>query len=151
MKRTSSIILVWLVSSLFVLPSAEPKGDGVGLWMEGTVSNVQLVDAKLRFLLNGKFLLKQYRGTAYSVVEVAGRHGVPVTIRQADPFFAMTSDWKGGAIRKQGALFAILESAAERKLLVKFELTEARLSFERDGAFSVMDGAVVRATDADLR
>ena len=151
MKRASSLILLGIVISLLSTPKAESKGDGVGLWIEGRVSNLQIDGDRLRFRLTGKFVFDQYRDSARSVVEVDGRRGIPITIRQADPFFAMTSDWHGGAIQERGALRRILESAAKAGNVVKFELTEGQLKFERGGAFSVTDGAVVRATDANLR
>jgi hypothetical protein len=132
-------------------PRAEAKGNGVGLWMEGTVSNVQPDGHRVRFLLTGIFRFEQYRGTSRSVVEVDGRRGMLVTIRQADPFFAMTTDWRGGAIRDGGALFRILESATKGRGVVKFELSDAQLAFGPGGTLTVVDGAVRRATDASLR
>jgi len=102
-------------------------------------------------VLTGRFWLEQYRGNVRSVVEVDGRRGIPVTVVQAEPFFAMTTNWGGGAIRAHGALLPILETAAERKRTVKLELLDAKLVFGREGYFEVTEGAVIRATDADLR
>jgi hypothetical protein len=63
----------------------------------------------------------------------------------------MSSDWRAGSIRLIGALLAILETAGRHHRPVRFELTEAKLVFGRDGGFAVADAAVLRATDADLR
>jgi hypothetical protein len=151
MRRSSWLIILGIVVLFLGALTAEAKGNGVGLWMEGTVSHVQADGDRLHFLLTGSFRFEQYRGTARSVVEVDGRRGLLVTVRQADPFFAMTSDWRGGAIRQHGALLRILESATKGRGVVKFELTEAQLKFGTGGAFTVIDGAVIRATDANLR
>ena len=148
-RTTSAVIVVAFVTSLLA-SSAHAKGDGVGLWMEGTVSNVHGDGQKVHLLLTGRFWFEQYRGAIRSLVEVDGRRGLPATVVQAQPFFAMSTDWGAGAIRQKGALLAILEAAAQRKRPVRFELVDARLVFGRDGSFAVADGTVIRATDGDL-
>lgn len=147
MHKTIPIVLV----ALLMLPVLiHAKGDGVGLWMEGTVSNVDVEGQDIHLMLSGRFWLEQYRGNSRSSVEVDGRRGLAVTVTQAAPFFATTSDWRGGAIRDPGALLAILRVAAQQRRLVRFELVDAQLSFGRDGSFTVSRAAVVRATDHDL-
>ena len=148
MPKTIPVVLV----ALLMLPVLlHAKGEGVGLWMEGTVSSVDVEGQGIHLTLSGRFWLEQYRGNRRSRVEVDGRRGLAVTVTQATPFFAMTSDWRGGAIRDPGALVAILRSAAQQGRLVRFELVDAQLSFGRDGGFTVVRAAVVRATDHDLR
>jgi hypothetical protein len=127
------------------------KGDGVGLWMEGTVSNVNADGEDIHLTLSGRFWFEQYRGNSRSSVEVDGRRGLPLTVTQAAPFFAMTTSWRGGAIRDPGTLLAVLRVAAQRGQLVRFELADAQVSFGRDSTFSVVRASVVRATDHDLR
>ncbi|HEY3053659.1 MAG TPA: hypothetical protein VGK04_09765 [Thermoanaerobaculia bacterium] len=150
-RLAAAVKTVAVIVLLLSARTAQPKGNGVSLWMEGRVSNVEADGDRIHFLLTGSFRLEQYRGKARSVVEVDGRRGMRVTIRQADPFFAMTSDWKGGAIRENGALLHILDAAATRKRIVKFELSEAQLVFSAGGVLTVSDGAVRRAIDANLR
>jgi hypothetical protein len=144
-------ILIASVICFLGAVSAQSKGEGVGLWMEGTISDLHVTGDQMKFVLTGSFRFDQYRGTTRSVVEVDGRRGIPVTIRQGKPFFAMTTDWRGGAIRENGALLTILQTAARSHRVVKLELTEARLAFGPDRTFIVTDGAVIRATDHDLR
>jgi len=119
--------------------------------MEGTVSNLEIQGEKLRFVLTGRFSFKQWRGRTESSVDVDGSRGIPVTVVQAKPFYAMTEDGRGAAIREKGALAAILQAAAGHKRVVRFQLVDARLVFGREGRFTVAQAGVIRATDADLR
>ena len=146
-----------IVQALFVAISLFPisalaKGDGVGLWMEGTGSNVRAEGEGIHLRLVGRFWFEQYRGrTERSVVEVDGGRGLSATVSQGQPFFAMSRDWHAGAIREKGRLFSILEVAAQRGRVVRFELADARVAFGRDGSFAVLEGGIVRVTDEDLR
>jgi hypothetical protein len=151
MRRLTSIAL--LLASLLLASAAQAKGDGVALRMEGTVSNLEIQGEKLRFLLTGNFSFKQWRGRdqTESSVDVDGSRGIAVTVVQSKPFYAMTEDGHGAAIREEGALASILRAAAEHKRLVKFQLIDAKLTFGRGGSFEVTQAAVIRATDADLR
>jgi hypothetical protein len=150
MRRATAVIVAVLVTSCLAV-LAHAKGDGVGLWMEGTVSKVRSDGQRIHLMVTGRFWFEQYRGTARSVVEVDGSRGVSAAVVQGQPFFAMSSDWRAGSIRLIGALLAILETAGRHHRPVRFELTEAKLVFGRDGGFAVADAAVLRATDADLR
>jgi len=103
------------------------KGEGVGLWMEGQVSDVRAEGQNIRLVLIGHFWLDQHRGTQASVVEVrdlrtGGPATIPAVLTQGRPFFAMTENWGAGAIRKSGALLAILQAAAGTGKSVKLEL-----------------------------
>jgi len=145
------ITLAMLVCSVLLPVSVLAKGEGVALWMEGRVADVQAEGPTIHLLLTGRFWFEQHRGATRSIVEVDGQRGLPVTVTQAQPFFAMTTDWRGGAIRDQGALLVILRAAAQRQSSVKFELLDAQLAFGRDNSFTVVSGGVVRATDHELR
>jgi hypothetical protein len=131
------------------------KGDGIGLWMEGQVTEVRVEGRSIRLTLTGRFWFEQYRGQQASVVEVEDLNGgataMPATITQGKPFFAMTEGWQGGAIRQPGALLRILQGASGSGRTVRFELINARLKFGAQGRFAVESAEVIRATDHDLR
>ena len=144
-----------LVSAVLLAAALLPagvvaKGEGVGLWMEGQVSEVRAEGQNIRLVVTGRFWFEQHRGTDPSIVELKTA-AIPALLVQGRPFYAMTADWHGGAIRKSGALLDILQAAALTGRNVKFELADARLNLGRGGALAV-DGAFVRrATDHALR
>lgn len=143
--------LLALVAAAVLCPgSASAKGEGIGVWMEGKVSEVRAEGSSIRLALNGRLWLQQYRGTEPAEVE-ARDTTIPATLKQADPFFAMVENWHGGAIRKRGALLEILQAAAASGKPVKFELVNARLKFGPQGRIAVEAAEVVRATDHALR
>ncbi len=124
----------------------------VGFGMEGTVTNVALVDGRIQFHLNGRFWFTQYppETPKQVVIEVHHKGGFPATV-SPDSFVAMTSDWRGGSVQNdKGRLLKILETAAERGTVVKFSLTQPKMDFGADG-FALLDAKVWRITDADLR
>jgi hypothetical protein len=140
-----------------LLPSVvHAKGEGIGLWMEGQVSEVRAEGRDIHLVLTGRFWIDQYRGQQPAVVEVrdlrtGGAATIPALLTQGRPFFAMTESWGGGAIRKSGALLEILQAAARTGKVVKFELADSRLSFGRGGTLAVERAIVRRATDHALR
>jgi len=141
-----------------LLPAgAFAKGEGVGLWMEGTVSEVRAEGQRVRLVLTGRFWFEQHRAGQASVIEVrdlrtGGPANIPVTLTQGKMFFAMVENWRGGAIREdKGALLAILQSAAGSPQVLKFQLVNARLKFGSVGSLAVESADVVRATDPKLR
>ena len=143
-------------AAVALLPAAVlAKGEGVGLWMEGQVSEVRAEGQNIRLVVTGRFWFEQYRGAEPSVVEVRDLRGGPAsitaTLTQGRPFYAMVESWKGGAIRKSGALLAILQAAAGTGQVVRFELANARLQFGSGGTLSVESATVRRATDHNLR
>ena len=144
-----------LVAIALLPDAAVAKGEGVGLWMEGKVSDVEKDGEAVHLLVTGRFWLDQYRGRERHALEVTGPQGqpatIPATLTQARPFFAMATDWRAGAIREEGALAAMVEEAARREWTVRFEFEDAQLAFGRDGGLTVIRGNVVRATDHDLR
>ena len=150
MRKITRAILLLL--GLTAASHSFAKGEGIGLSMVGTISNLEVQGETLRFVLTGRFYFEQYRhGTERQSVEVDGRRGLPVTVVQAEPFFAVTPNRHGAALRPKGALAAILQAAADRKRVVRFELVDAKLDFGREGRFTVTHAEVIRATDADLR
>jgi hypothetical protein len=127
---------------------------GVGFWMEGRVTNVALIGERIQFQITGRFWFTQLPpegATKPQVIEVHGKDGISAIVSQAEPFFAMSTDWRAGAIRKNGELLKILRTAAERGSVVKFELTQPRMDFGVDQSFSISHATVVRATDVDLK
>jgi len=150
-------LLVTALTAVALGPgAAAAKGEGIGLWMEGRVSEVRAEGRDIRLVLTGRFWLEQYRGREPAVVEVrdqrtGGEPTIPAVLTQGRPFFAMTENWHGGAIRKSGALLEILQAAAASGKTVKFELADSRLSFGRGGTLAVEHAIVRRATDHSLR
>ena len=150
MRKLASTGLLLL--GLLAAACASAKGDGIGLRMVGTVSNLEIDGDTLRFVLTGRFYFEHYRrGTERHSVEVDGQRGLPVTVVQAEPFFAVTPDRRAAALRPKGTLAKILQAAVERKRVVRFELTNAKLEFGPEQRFAVIHAEVRRATDADLR
>ncbi|MBM3883233.1 MAG: hypothetical protein FJ387_26565 [Verrucomicrobia bacterium] len=147
--------LAHVVAASFILfaVSAFGKGGGVGFWMEGTLTNITVTGDRIQFQLTGRFWMEQFPDgrPPRQLIEVDCKRGVSATVSQAEPFFAMTSDWHGGAIRQKGALLKILKAAAEHGRVVRFQMLQPKLEFGRDGSFTLTDAAVIRATDADLR
>ena len=133
-----------------LLPGAVlAKGEAVGLWMEGQVSEVRAEGRDIRLVLTGRFRFEQHRARDASVVEVPAT--IPALLTQGRPFFAMTENWRGGALLKSGALLEILQSAAGSGKVVRLELADSRLSFGRGGTLAVERAIVRRATDHALR
>jgi hypothetical protein len=154
MRRLLSAALV----AVALLPAGVlAKGEGVGLWMEGQVSEVAADGKNIRLVIAGRFWFEQYRGAQSqpSVVEVRDLRGgpatIPATLTQGRPFYAMTENWGGGAIRNSGALLGILQAAAGSGKRVKLELANARLQFGSGGTLAVESATVRRATDHSLR
>jgi hypothetical protein len=125
----------------------------VGFWMEGTVTNVTEAEGRIQFRLNGNFSFHQIpeEGPQNQVIKVFGEHGISATVQQSEPFFAMTTDWSGGSLRKKGDLLKLLKTAAGRGGVVKFELFNPKMEFGPGLKFTLLDAKVIRATDADLR
>jgi hypothetical protein len=134
---------------------AMAKGEGVGLRMEGQVSEVRAEGSRIHLVVTGRFWFEQYRDQQRSVVEIRDLRGgaatIPVVVTQGKPFFAMLAGSGGGAIRPPGGLLQILNTASGTDRVVKFELINARLKFGAEGRFAVEAGEVIRATDHDLR
>jgi hypothetical protein len=154
-RITSSFLLAHVVVVCFLISAVSTfaKGGGVGFWMQGTITNITVAGDRIQFQLTGRFWFEQFPDgrPPRQVIEVDCKGGVSATVTQADPFFAMTSDWRGGAIRQKGELLKILKTATERGRVVKFEMMRPKMEFGSDQSFALTDAAVIRATDADLR
>jgi hypothetical protein len=140
-----------LFVSLLVSPTAFAKGKGVGFWMEGTVSDVAPTPTGISFRLKGRFWFSKYLGSTPTIIDVDGKDGIVATVRQGDPLFAFSADWRAGSIQEPGGLLRILKKASEQGGVVKFELREPSLKFDSKQILTLTDAAVIRATDADLR
>ena len=148
-------LIKFIIGFSLLLPiAALAKGDGVGFSMEGTVTNISVSSESIHFAFTGTFHISQYHGFRHSVVEINCQRGISATVFQGEPFFAMSSDRRLGALRGKGELLKILQAAAEHNRIVKFELYDVKMAVG-DGqdfnAFTLADAGVVRATDADLR
>ena len=132
------------------------KGEAIGLWIEGRVSEVRAEGRDIRLLVTGRFWFEQHGEQEPAIVEVrdartGGAASIPAVLAQGRPFYAMTENWRGGAVRKSGALLEILQAAAASGKTVKLELADSRLSFGRGGTLAVERATVRRATDHTLR
>lgn len=155
-KHVCTLIKFIICFSLLLPVVALAKGDGVNFWMEGAVTDVStsLISESIHFTFIGTFHIDQYHGTQHSAVVIDCKDGVSATVFQGDLFFAMSSDWRSGALRPAGALLKILKAAVEHNRMVKFELYDVEMavgSGKNFGAFTLSDAGVVRATDADLQ
>jgi len=150
------LLAIALAAMAFLPGSVAAKGAGVGLWMEGQVSEVRAEGREIHLVLTGRFWFDQQRGEEPSVVEVrdprtGGAASIPAVLMQGRPFYAMSEHWRAGAIRRSGALLEILQAAAASGKSVKFELADLRLAFGRGGTLAVERATVRRATDHALR
>ena len=122
-----------LVSTLIVTATSpvSAKGEGVGVYLQGLVSNVRSTAAGVTFKLTGVVELVQYRAQEKSVILVQGAAPVPVASRQSDFCFVMIDDssWNPGPCR-EGQLAEALERAArERRAAIRLELARTTLRF----------------------
>jgi len=120
--------------------------------MEGTATNVALIDERLQFQVNGRFWFTQFPPESPKpvVIEVHRKGGFLATVSR-DSFVAMTGDGRAGSVMNdKGRLLRILTAAAQRGTVVKFSLTQPKLDFGTNG-FALLDAKVLRITDADLR
>jgi hypothetical protein len=145
--RVVCVILV----SILLAGTALGKGDGVGFWLEGKVRDVGVTGDHIYFTVVGRFWMTQYRGPQPDRIELAPTEPISTTVRQWKEFFAMTTDWGGGALRGEGELLKLLRTSAERGSVIRLELLNPQLEFQSRLGVAVRDGAVIRATDHDLR
>lgn len=154
LQLTHTFIKFVIAASLLLPIAALAKGGGVGFTMDGTVTNVTVSGENIQFTFTGTFRMSQFRGIRKSVVEIDCEHGVSATVSQGEPFFAMSSDGRAGAIRPAGALLKIFRATAERNRKITIELRDVKMEIGKDhdyGHFTLSDAKVIRATDADLR
>lgn len=151
MRTTCNALGTAILLLLVLAGRVDAKGDGIGLGMVGKVSDVRADGKNIRLVLKGHFVLVQYAQGEKSRVEVDCSRGCPAAVRQANPFFAMSTDGRAGAIQADGGLLRILKAAAEKQRSISLEVTDASLVFAPDGSFTVTKAGVIRATDADLK
>ena len=133
-------------------PSGSTKGGGVGFVLEGTVSNVARGNDFAQVIVKGKLRLIEYPNgkPPASIIEFICPEGMAATLIEWRAFYAMSADWRGGALRQPGNLFEILAAAEKRGNVVKFELVSPRIDFA-GGSCPAVTSEVIRATDVDLR
>ena len=77
-------VLCTAFAAAALLPAAVlAKGEGVGLWMEGQVSEVRAEGQNIRLVVTGRFWFEQHRGAEPAVVEVRDLRGGPASITAA--------------------------------------------------------------------
>lgn len=142
-----------LVSTLIVTApsSVSAKGEGVGVYLQGLVSNVRSTAAGVTFKLTGVVELVQYRGQEKSVILVKGAAPVPVASRQSDFCFVMIDDssWNPGPCR-EGQLAGALERAARERRAIRLELARTTLRFgggEQEVEVEVQASEMLRLSD----
>jgi hypothetical protein len=151
LRHISVAALIAVAVFATFVPYAAAKGEGVGFWLEGTVSGVRIVGRYIQLSVAGRLWLRQFPDgqPPGQHVEFDCPEGISATLTQAQEFFAMSTDWGGGALRQPGHLHKILEAAAKRGNVVRFQLLEPRIDFA-GGQCPALSSAVVRATDTDL-
>ncbi|HTO50460.1 MAG TPA: hypothetical protein VML91_22690 [Burkholderiales bacterium] len=122
-----------LLASSVIVAAPSPvlaKGEGVGVYLQGLVSNVRSTETGVTFKLSGVVELVQYRGQERSVIRVTGAAPVPVTAKQSDFCFVMIDDssWNPGPCR-EGQLIGSLERAAREHRAIRLELARTTLRF----------------------
>ena len=132
--------------------AAFAKGGGVGYRLEGTVTSVRLAGDRVDLLIVGHLVLDQYSGgpTTRQVIRYECARGINASLGQWTSFFAMSSDWRGGAIRGQGELGRLAKAALERGSVFKIELQNPQIDFT-DWQCPVVKADAIRATDHDLK
>ena len=151
--RFNNIPCMFILLLAVLLPTLSyAKGEHVGIWMQGTITELKTNGDKIHFRLSGKLWLVQYRtGEKPAHVEVKTAKPASVTISQNKLFFAMSADGRGGAVRKKGALLKIIKAAIQHKRSIKFQLVDPVIDFGAKENFKLIHSRVIRATDADLR
>jgi hypothetical protein len=144
--------LVALVAFFLFAPPCSPKGGGVGFFLEGTVTNVGRSNSFVQVIIKGRLRLVQYPDgqPPAQIIEYICPDGLVATFNDMKEFFAMSADWRGGALRQPGTLSKILEAAEKRGNVVKFELLSPRIDFAGENCPAVASD-VIRVTDVDLR
>src|ERR1051325_4647320 len=123
-RQASSFALASLALLICTIPAAFAKGEGVGYWLEGTVASVHLSDNHVELVIAGRLTLDQYSGgpSTRQSIHYQCPNGIRASLTQWESFFAMTSDWRGGAIRGKGELGRLVQTALKRGSSLKLEL-----------------------------
>src|SRR5215469_14955327 len=100
---------------LLVPLMALAKGDGVGFWMDGTLTNFSMSGTNCHFTFAGTFKITQWHGVSHTTIEIECTNGFPATVSQNWFFVAMHPTLNAAAVRNDpNALSGILKLAAER-------------------------------------
>jgi hypothetical protein len=127
------------------------KGDGVDFTMEGTLTNFSLSGTNCHFTFTGTFQITQWHHNSSTTIEMDCKHGFPATVSQNGFFVATHPTANAAAVRNNpDALSKILELAAARGRVIKFELINPKITYGNAGNITELQSAVVRATDWDL-
>ena len=139
--------------------SPRGKGDGVGCWMEGTVTNVSTNGESIHFTFTGTFHIGQWHGKQHSTIAIDCSRGVQATVFQGDPFFPMSYSWwthssvPVGGLGPAGTLLKLLKAAVEDKRVMDFELYDVKMAIGNGkdlGPFTLLNAGVIRASDPNL-
>ena len=126
MPRSWLILIAVLLTSSLVFA----KGDGVGVYLDGAVSNVQADGREIRFRLNGTLELKQFHRGRQSVIRIQSADAVTVKTKQVDFCFVLIDDWSWNPGPCQpGQLLKALERASREHVQVRLELSRTTLRF----------------------
>jgi hypothetical protein len=137
--------------SLLIPLLALAKGDGIGFTMEGTLTNFSMSGTNCHFVFTGTFQITQWHHISSTTIEMDCKHGFPATVTQNWFFVATHPTANAAAVRNDpNALAKILERAAARGRVIKFELVNPRITYGNAGSITELQSAVVRATDWDL-
>ena len=122
----------WLIVIAFLLAptSVFAKGEGIGVYLEGLVSEVRADERSVSFRFSGSLELTQFRQGEQSVIRIQSRTPVEVTTKQGDFCFVLIDDWSWnpGPCRA-GQLRTALERAAREHLGMRLELGRVALRF----------------------
>jgi hypothetical protein len=123
------LAIIAAVAGAILSPPALAKGEGVQLWLIGTVSEVQQQNGRITLLLTGDVELVQYRQNRKSLIRVRSRRPVTVNTRQPEFFFVMSDQWGAGP-GAPGKLATVLRSAASSGKPLRLEAGKATVRFE---------------------
>jgi hypothetical protein len=144
-------ILFSIGLSLFLVDKAVGKGDGVGFTMSGKLTNFSTTGDACHFTFTGTVQITQYEGMSHTAVKIDCPKGFAATVTQNHFFVATHPTLPASAVRNDpNALSGILQIAAERGRVIKFELANPKITFGDYGQITNLESAVVRATDWDL-
>ena len=103
--------------------------------MEGTPTNFIARGETCHFTFAGTFRITRWYGVTNSTVEIDCKQGFSATVTQCSFFVATHPTLNAAAVRNDPhALSGILQVAAERGRVKKFELGDPRISFGHTGS-----------------
>jgi hypothetical protein len=152
-KRSRTTFSVLTVALLALSTcTAFAKGEGVGYWLEGKVTGVHINGNKVDLVIAGTLTLDQYSAgpETRQAIRYECARGFSATLGQWKPFFAMTSNWRGGGIRGEGELGRLAQAALEQGSVIKIELQNPQIDFTH-WQCPIVKADAIRATDHALR